>query len=338
MSALPTIVGHEAQRQLLADGLDRDRLHHAWLFEGPAGVGKHTIATWLAQRANCEGPDPHPCGRCGPCTQIANGTHPDVLEVAPDPDKATQIIPVSAVREVVRTAGFHRFSARKRFVIVDPAEALQAAAANALLKTLEEPPEGTHFVLICTRASALLPTIRSRCQRLGFGTLDDDTLTDWLTARGVDDAATLARHAFGAPGAALALADGGLDTRLQRRTVLLQTLAGDLETIMALAEKRGRGARKDWVPEVEGLLDLLEELLADTVVTASGADAPRTHDDLGPLLDRWADALWPDGITRIHAALRDARARLGANVGGQTVLEALLPVVKRELGRAAKGA
>jgi DNA polymerase-3 subunit delta' len=335
MRTVPEILGHDAILARLREGLAHDRLHHALLFEGPSGVGKHTTATWLALAATCEAePDARPCGRCPTCRQVLARTHPDVIAIGPDPDKASPTIPVKAVREVVRAAGFHRYAARKRVVIVDPADAMQPAAANALLKTLEEPPEGTHFVLVATHGSALLPTIVSRCQRTRFGPVSEEVLVPWLEARGVGDARAAARAAQGCPGRALALADGGLEARHALRDDLLGALGGDLQGIFDLSEGLTKGRRQDWTPRVEQALELLEELLRDVVVRATGADHPLLHPDLEPVLDAWADALWPGGVARCSDAVRDTRRDLDAFVTGKTTFDALLTRVATELGAA----
>ena len=134
-----------------------------------------------------------------------------MILVEPAADRASKTIGVDAIREVVRRTGYHRYGSRRRFVFIEPAEAMQPAAANALLKTLEEPPEGTGFILNCTNASALLPTILSRCQRVRFGAVAADELTTWLQARGHgESSARAARLSQGCPGRALALLDGDL--------------------------------------------------------------------------------------------------------------------------------
>ena len=131
MRGTQDILGHRGVINRLWSAAARDQLHHAYLFEGPVGVGKRTLALRLAMACNCEeSGDDLPCGRCDPCRQIAAGNHPDVLVLEPPADRASGTIPVDAVREVVRMAGYHRYNSKRRFVIVDPAEAMQASAAN----------------------------------------------------------------------------------------------------------------------------------------------------------------------------------------------------------------
>jgi DNA polymerase-3 subunit delta' len=286
--------------------------------------------------ANCTGPSPKPCGACKTCRPIAAGSHPDVILVEPDPEKATATIAVEQVREVVRVAQFHRYGAAKRFVIVDPAEAMLPAAANALLKTLEEPPAGTHFVLIATHGSALLPTIVSRCQRLRFGPVPEGELVPWLRAKGFDAAEALARLSLGCPGRALALADGAFDERTAIRDGLVAAVHGELGDVFAFSEKIcAGGSRQEWQARVEIAIGVLEDLLRDVVITGSEAKSPALDPAAAAIVTRWTPVLYPGGVTAIAASIGEARDHLVANASGRTVVDALLARVRAELGRRA---
>lgn len=330
------ILGHERQRASLWRALADDRLHHAFLFEGARGVGKATVARSLAMAANCEAVAPGsgaPCGRCPTCAAIAREVHPDVTWVRPDEDRASRTIPVERVREVIRQLGYHRFSARSRFVIVDPAEAMPEASANALLKTLEEPPAGTHFVLISHNAAALLPTIRSRCQRLRFGAVPVDDVERWLLAEGRSAAvaAGAARASQGAPGLAAALDEGALAERTSRRAALGQALLAGGEATADLAARSTQGVRQDWSAGVEALLDAAEELVRDAVLLAVGASgATASGAPADPAVESLART-WPDGPSRCAGALQDARDDLAVFVGGKTALDALLARMSEEV-------
>jgi DNA polymerase-3 subunit delta' len=333
-AGLAPILGHERTIAHLRDALNHGRWHHAYLFEGAEGVGKRLVALRLAMEANCTGAEPRPCGACPTCRRIAAGTHPDVILLGPSDDRASRTISVEQVREVIRTSGYHRYDARQRFVIVDPADAMQATASNALLKTLEEPPDGTGFILITTHASALLPTIRSRCQRVRFGPLDRDVLTGWLEARGIEHAAQIAQLADGRPGRALALAEGALDQRVELRQRLLTVLGGDLQGIFDFTNDLCGGARNQWMPRVDALLELVEDLLRDAVVCAVDPERPLLNGDLHPVLEAWSAALWPAGIVACQHAVEETRSDLVLNVSGKTTLDALLTRLATELGAA----
>jgi len=184
----------------LRSALRRGALHHAYLFGGPEGVGKARAARLLAQAANCEGPgapaQDDACGTCGPCRKIEKGVHPDVVVLAEERVMAkagrwepkggrtpSKDIVVDQVRDLVdHRLAMKRFEGRRRFVVIDPADAMNAQAQNALLKTLEEPPDDTTLVLVASSPDSLLPTIRSRCARVTFGPLPDAFVQERLAA------------------------------------------------------------------------------------------------------------------------------------------------------------
>lgn len=335
MPGTSDLLGHRDALSRLWSALERDALHHAYLFEGPEGVGKHTVAVRLAMAANCTAdPEVPPCGACPTCRQIAAGTHPDVLVLEPEGDRATPIISVEQVREVVRQAGYHRYNARRRFVIVDPAEAMRTEAANALLKTLEEPPEGTHFALICTHAKALLPTIVSRCQRQRFTSVPESDLAAWLAERDVDEPELAARASLGCPGRALELADGVLAERREVRDRMLAVLGGRLGGVFDWSKATTRGGSREWRASVEGVLDIVDDLLRDTVIRGAGGGAALLNADRVDVIDAWVDALWPDGVARCAEAVQEARRELALNVSGKTLLDALMTQLATELGKA----
>ena len=327
----PPIVGHTTLRHALLGALAEGRLHHALLFEGAEGVGRTTVARWLMARANCPSPTGvEPCGSCSSCRRIEAGTHPDMHLVVPEGAG----IQVARIREMVRALGYHRHDASHRFVLIEPAEAMAAPASNALLKTLEEPPPDTHFVLIARHASGLLPTIVSRCQRHRLAPVDDATLTAWLQERGIEDVERRVRAAEGAPGRALTTSAEVLAETDVVRDQLLGALSGDLSAIFQLSEQltEGKGAER----KVGGLraLDLLEEWMADVARVEAGASVPLRHEAIRPRIDAWHRALWPRGLERCVAALGEARAELAANVAPRTVLDGLFTALATELGGA----
>jgi DNA polymerase III delta' subunit len=210
------IVGHEHVVRLLETMVAHDHLP-SLLFSGQSGVGKRTVALRLAQAANCEAPDARPCGVCRSCRMIACMNHPDVKllfpvkkprpEAEPDevvgvmmnrygefaldrrqaaPDSTLQI-PIDAIRWLRAEMGRPPLQARRRFVIILHAHRMMDPAANAFLKTLEEPQAQTTFILATDSPTLLLDTIRSRCQSVRFGDLTFDQVRSWLVSRGHAD-------------------------------------------------------------------------------------------------------------------------------------------------------
>lgn len=327
------LLGNDALRARLDRATDEGRLHHCFLFEGPEGVGKARFALRLALRANCEGAD-RPCGGCRSCRMILAGSHPDVILVGPDPERTTTVITAAQARAVVGQLQLQRHSARRRFVIVDPADALNEEAGNALLKTLEEPPPGTQFVLVTARAAALLPTVRSRSQRVRFGPVEREPLRAWLAARGVDP--VWADVAGGSPGLALRLAEGEAAARAEVLDALLATVGQPLPRLFAFGEglsrkTEGGGERTALV------IAVLEELLRDVAMLAAGRPERLVHAQREEVLARWARGLWPDGLARMERAMALARDRLRLNVNGRVVVEALLATLNLELSQVSGG-
>jgi DNA polymerase III subunit delta' len=170
MAVLSQIRGQDRAVAILRRALGADRVAHAYLFAGPAGCGKHTTALALASALSCQAAPAEGCGTCSSCERIAAGNHPDVQTL--EREGAARIIPIEAIRaRVLAQLGHPPHEGRARVYLIEEAGALQSAAANALLKTLEEPPARTHFVLCTTAPDQLLPTIRSRCQRVSFSAL-----------------------------------------------------------------------------------------------------------------------------------------------------------------------
>lgn len=211
------VVGQEHVKDVLLAGLRSGRTGHAYLFSGPRGVGKTTTARLLAMAVNCEDPDVsrRPCGTCESCILVQSGSHPDVMEL--DAASNNSVDDVRDLREKVSLASLRGGT---RVWILDEAHMLSRPAANALLKTLEEPPPGLMFVLATTEPEKLPATVLSRCQHFRFRRLSDGEIGSKLAA--------LCRSA-GAEAAAEALAlvahaaDGGMrdaESMLERLLVV----------------------------------------------------------------------------------------------------------------------
>lgn len=166
------IVGHERPKSWLRAALHQNRLAHAYLFTGDEAIGKRSFGIRLAQTLTCETPpahdEPDSCGECRSCRQIEQGSHPDFLLIEPDADKANPQISIDRVRDVEHHVIYRPLISPYKICLIDQADRLTPSAANALLKTLEEPPDHSLFLLITSRPAALLATVRSRCLRVPF--------------------------------------------------------------------------------------------------------------------------------------------------------------------------
>lgn len=214
--SLQDIRDQEVAIALLKRMLERDRVPNALLFWGPPGVGKKMTALEMAKALNCEEEALDACGRCLSCRKVDSGNHPDVRVVAPS--KRSRVIDLETINEINEMAALRPYQARWRvFVLVD-AERMNVYAQNRFLKTLEEPPGPSLFILTTEYPRVLLPTIRSRCQIVRFRSLRPETLRDILkNLRDLPDetATSIAALAQGQVSRALDLVDS------ERRTIAL---------------------------------------------------------------------------------------------------------------------
>lgn len=173
MLTLGEVRGQSRVVELLQRAVSGDRVAQSYLFAGPKGSGKYTAAVALAKAVNCLTAPGIGCHECTSCSKIDDGIHPDIRTLKPEGTKGN--IPIATIRkQVIPALAMSPHEANARFFLIAEANTMLGPAANALLKTLEEPPPRTHFIL-CTRApSQLLPTIRSRCQRVNFQPLSPE--------------------------------------------------------------------------------------------------------------------------------------------------------------------
>ncbi|MDW7648844.1 MAG: DNA polymerase III subunit delta' [Nitrospiraceae bacterium] len=167
-------IGHQRSITLLQAAVAHERLAHAYLFHGEEAIGKRLTAIRFAQALSCERPPDteglDSCGTCRSCQQIEARTHPDFFVIEPDPEQATQQIKIEQVREIEHQIMYRPLIGERKICLINDADRMTIGAANALLKTLEEPPDHSLFLLISSRPAALPATIRSRCQALRFTT------------------------------------------------------------------------------------------------------------------------------------------------------------------------
>lgn len=183
------VFGHSRPKQILERMVASKQVPHGLCFHGPSGIGKQLMATELARALLCE--HRTGCGECSHCKKFSSGNHPDYLRVEPD----GQDIKVDQIREIGENLHFRPYESTCRVVVLDQVERLRESAANAFLKSLEEPPEYVFFILVCSELKSLLPTIRSRCQKMAFQSLNRDDKAKILEARFDKDSVTAAKLA-----------------------------------------------------------------------------------------------------------------------------------------------
>lgn len=298
------------------------RLPHALLLGGPAGVGKAAFGAALAHLLLCHQPlEGKPCGRCRSCELIASGHHPDRLFL--HPEEPGKPIRVDQVRELTNTLHSTAQQGGYRIMIMEPAEAMNVASANALLKTLEEPGQDTLLILVCHQLGQLMPTIRSRCQRIEFSLPSVAESRGWLAQKlelSEEEAEKLLAIAQGAPLGAVALKQGDL-LELRRNFMSgLADLLRDRTDAISLAQKL-------YKEELIHLLDWWLSLLADLVRLQSGAENPDLNNvDMTKMLSAVANRADRVRIFTLVDRVQDERKSLMLrhNPNRQLLLEKLL--------------
>jgi len=284
---------------LLAKSIARDALPPSLIFSGPSGAGMRDMALAVAQTINClspkgDGDSRDACGTCAACTRIDRGVHPDVL-VVDSSDSGS--IKVDQIRDVIDRAVFRPFEGRRRVVIIDNADTMIAASQNALLKTLEEPPPSSIFILVTTRPDMLLPTVQSRCPRLRFQSAEREAVDE--------------------------------DARDVARDVLAQAAATDdagrrIESAKDLLAKTGAGGRSDR-EQLASHLQAMASLLRDVEVLATRADADvLANADVRADLDRLVKSFGGERGVQAFAAVDTALAALDRNAGVKIVADWLV--------------
>ena len=344
------VVGHVRVIDLLSRSVAGSTVPPSLLFAGPAGVGKHLTALAVAQALNClqdsglragglglgpqgsgleaQGSRIDACGTCAACTRIARGVHPDVLFVGPGDSGA---IKIDQVRDIVDRVAYRPFEGRRRVVIIDEADALAYPAQNALLKTLEEPPPSSVFILVTSRPDVLLPTVLSRCPQLRFRPLSAADIAAALMARGHNetDARAVAATADGSLGQALQASAGELvESRDLAQRVLAQAAAQSeparrLDGAKELLTKVAGGASDR--EQLATHLRAMAVLLRDVEVLATRADERvLANPDVRPALERLTTTYHGERGTRAFAAVDRALFALRRNAGVKLVADWLV--------------
>jgi len=317
---------HARASEQLAGALSGGRLSHGLLLHGPNGVGKEQFASALAAALFCtrRGARLEACGECADCALSRAGTHPDLHWVRRLDDKKS--IGVDQVRELCEKLSLTSMRRGYRVAVLVPAQAMTAAAQNALLKTLEEPSPRTVLVLVTARPSGLLATLRSRCQRIEVSRPAPAAAQQWLSRTLAGGAPQrLLSLAGGAPLKALELAPyfAALETQM---TALLEALLSDQSEATRLGEEMlgdGLPARLDWLEDWLGIAVRRRTLPDETRLTLPG----------GALLQRAAAAVNITELFMLVDRLREARRLLEGSAAPQLVAEALLIAVRAAFRR-----
>ncbi len=318
------LIGHAWAEELLKGHIRRGAVRHAYLITGPNGVGRRTLALRLAQALTCEQP-PAPgeaCGVCRNCRQIASEQHPDLHIVRRA--EGTRVIKVEQIRALERLLALTPRAAPYRVALLLNFEEAHPSAANALLKTLEEPPPHVVLLLTAESAEALLPTVVSRCEVLRLRPLNPAALAEALQRRHgmpAEEAEFLAHLSGGRPGYAL---------RLHQTPELLEARTEALENLLALlpADRIRRFAfAEDAAKDRSTLVALLTVWLSfwrDMLMVASGAPSALTNIDYRAHLEALAAVVPPERALAVVQAILQALDDVDHYVNTRLVAENLM--------------
>ena len=295
---------------------------HAYLFTGSDGVGKRTLAMQCAMAALCLA-DAKPCFTCPPCVRFQNGTHPDVKRISGE-----KSIGVDTIREAVRLTGEHTYEGGRRVILIEKAERMTPQAQNSLLKTLEEPSEGTFFVLTAEEVSSLLPTVVSRCRVTPIPLWTQEEMTPALKKLGMPDSQVeeLSVLSSGSIGSAIKMWRDPAYGEMRKRI---------LQTVFAMSSEKDvfsiSNAQREEKEQADMFLTLLESLVREVFLVRLGQLSPQI---IHSYPDRWRSAGESapiPSLQRIMDAIFFARRRKASQVSWQAVLEELLLKITEEI-------
>ncbi|MGD9163775.1 MAG: DNA polymerase III subunit delta' [Chromatiales bacterium] len=311
----------EDQWNRLQQARRQGRLPHALLFCGPRGVGKEQFALAFAQSVLCHDSDAEgrPCGACRHCHLLHSGSHPDFQWVEPDTESKSGEIKIEAIRALTGGAALTVKSGGHKVVLIQPAHRMNTPAANSLLKTLEEPTKDTLIMLLTDQPARLLPTIRSRCQKLLFEIPPQAASLAWLQGKIMhSDGATLLALASGAPLLALELDDAELLAAREEMLKQFLALGNPGQDPVALA-----GVWSGF--DAQLLLEWLCGWVIDLLRLQTAERPPHLfNQDQVKALQGVADKLNSEALHRYLGLIYEARGLIGSNINPQLLLEKLL--------------
>lgn len=343
---LAAVKGQQRAVDALRAALRSGAIHHAWLFAGQEGVGKELAAIGFAQALCCQRKPAEGCGECELCGRIARRNHPDVQWLMPEAELVerglagrsdftgtpSRAIKVEQVRGLQERLSMHPLETTRRLAIVASAHLMNEAAQNAFLKTLEEPPSGTVLMLIASSPDALLPTIRSRTNRLAFGPLPAELISERLLQekKKLDPATAhlAAVMSGGSMSAALAMDEKSLAQRREVITAFEALAFDDARTLLGFAENFG-GSRDD----AEAALKILDVWNRDVAVTRAGSEALANR-DLADVAKTAAAKVNDAQLQRRHRLIDTAHLAITErNASARLQLERMLIEMARGGGR-----
>lgn len=324
-----SMIGQEKNVEHLQKAIEHDKISHAYIFSGEAGMGKKMLAKNFAMTLECEEMGSEPCMKCKSCKQALSMNHPDIKWVT---HEKPATISVDDIRlQINNDIVIKPYSSKYKIYIVDDAEKMSPAAQNALLKTIEEPPVYGIIVLLTTNSNMLLPTIISRCVELSMRSIDIDTICNFLKSEhGIDDyrAKMAAVFSGGNLGKAVKLATSDHFTELKNDVMSLtkninKMTAADMGAVIKNTE--------NYKLEMDDYLDLLRIWYRDVLMykVTKDADSVVFRDEIQALSDQAAKVEF-NGLEDIIEAIDRVKIRLSSNVNFELVIELLFLAIREQ--------
>ena len=319
------ILGNDSLLESLRQIARKGQVSHSYILNGSEGTGKRLIADWFARLLQCTGEE-KPCGRCFSCLQAISGSHPDIIHVG---HEKPNLISVDDVRTGInQSMPVRPYNSPYKIYIVDEAEKMNVQAQNALLKTIEEPPEYGIILLLTTNAAGFLPTILSRCVRLDVKPLSDKLVAEILKDRGIPDtdAVRIARLSGGSAGQAIAMSASDIFREMSSAVFdMLRNLDRlTLRDIHAFLAEIGK-----YKQETQNAFTLMDLWFRDILVMKSGKDESLLffREEKAHISRLSAQISYPE-IQHVFDAIRETEDRLNANVNYELSMELLLLVMQ----------
>lgn len=325
--ALSGIIGHKDVVEHLQNAMKMDKVSHAYIFNGENGSGKKTLARLFARALQCQGDGEKPCGCCQSCIQAQSGNHPDIREVTHDKPNSIGVDDVRA--QVVEDVSVRPYSSPYKIYIINEAEKMTAQAQNALLKTIEEPPAYVIVLILTTNASALLPTILSRCVMLNMKPVPDAQVRDYLMEHvQVPDyqADICVAFAQGNIGKAIQLASSERFSEIKSSAIHLVTHVKEMDMSEITAAVK---AVVEFKLDIREYLDILAVWYRDVLYFKATKDANGIifRENLRMIQQQTRRSSY-EGLELILEGIKKAKTRLGANVNFELTMELLFLLIK----------
>lgn len=327
MNSFDEIIGHEKVKEHLRNAVKLNKISHAYIINGMQGSGKNMIADVFSKTLQCEKGGDTPCNVCHSCIQAESGNHPDIIRITHEKPAS---IGVEDVRgQLVEDIQIRPYSGRYKIYIIDDADKMTVQAQNAILKTIEEPPEYGIIMLLTENADALLPTILSRCVRLDLTPVQDSLIKEHLMQKfGIPeyDARFAAAFARGCVGRAEAVINSEVFVGIKENALHMLKYVSDMTVGELINSVK---SINDYKGNINDYLDLLAMWYRDVLLFKSTNDANLLifKDEL-KTIRRQASVSSYEGIQTVLTSIDKAKKRLNANVSFELVMELLFLTMK----------